>query len=107
MLMSTPAITDRRVASFSVGAARCTVTTFLMSSQSETATPSKPSSPRSTSVSSHLLKWPGTPLISPEFTITERAPAFTAAANGGSRYSRSVISGTSAGVRSCPVVGTL
>src|SRR5207249_604336 len=59
-------------------------TSFLMSSQSESMTPSKPSSPRRTSVSRYLLTCPGMPFTSPEFTITDSAPAFTPAANVGS-----------------------
>ena len=82
-------------------------TSFLMSSQSESMTPSKPSSPRRTSVSRYLLTCPGMPFTSPEFTITDSAPAFTPAANVGRKYSRIVISGMSAGVRSCPLVGKL
>ena len=72
-----------------------------------TMTPSKPSSPRSTSFSSRLLTCPGMPLTSPELTITDSAPALTAAANGGRSVSRIVMSGISAGVRSWPLVGTL
>jgi hypothetical protein len=70
------------VASRSVAATRWSVTSFLISSQSVTMTPSKPISSRSTPVSSSELACTGTPLTSPEFTITEAAPASTAAWNG-------------------------
>ena len=107
MLMSMPAMIASRVASFSVAKVWWTVTIFLMSSQSETTTPSKPSSPRSTSVNRNRFACPGTPFTSPEFTITDIAPALMPAANGGRKYSRSVGIGMSAGVRSCPLVGKL
>ncbi len=59
------------------------LTSFLMSSQSESMTSSKPSSPRRTSVSRYLFTCPGMPFTSPEFTITESAPAVTPAAKDG------------------------
>jgi hypothetical protein len=83
-----PAMTERRVASFSSAATFHCVTSFLMSSQSETTKPLKPSSPRRMSVRICLLTWPGTPLISAELTITVRAPALTAAAKVGRKNSR-------------------
>ena len=88
MLMSMPAMTAMRVASRSSAATLHCETSFLMSSQSETTKPSKPSSPFRMSVSTWWFMWPGVPLISAELTMTVRAPAFTASANVGRKYSR-------------------
>ena len=88
MLMSMPAMTAMRVASRSSAATFHCVTSFLMSSQSETTKPRKPSSPRSMSVKMCRLTWPGVPLISAELTMTVCAPAFTASAKVGRKYSR-------------------
>src|SRR5690606_19183546 len=46
------------------------------------------------------------PLINPEFTITEWAPAFIEASKGGTCLSKSSISGIKAGVLSFPETGT-
>ena len=88
MLMSMPALIAMRTASRRVRATCVTDWRRMMSSQSESTTPLKPSSPRRRSVRISLLEWTGTPLISPELTMIVRTPASIAARKGGSTSSR-------------------
>src|SRR5688572_2553710 len=77
----------------------------MMSSQSVTINPWKPSSFLNTSMSRYLLACTGSPFISPELIMMVGDPAFTASRNEARSYSRSSISGMYDGVLSLPVRG--
>ena len=93
MLISIPALTAIFTASFGVAATLCQVYSRLMSSQSETANPSNPSSSRRIFFKKKGLAWTGTPFTSPELIMTVEAPAFTASWNGGRNSSLNCLSG--------------
>ena len=104
--MSIPALMAILTASFLVAAMWSRVHRLLISAQSVTIIPSQFKSSFNHSVSSSRLAWKGIPLSTPEFTITDSAPALTAAKNGAKCFSRISLREIEEGVRSLPETGT-